>query len=150
MSDNSNEDKNEFQENKYVPDYLYNFVRYNPANLQMSLYESILPTPTRKFKKFIARTQTTTLNNATVKKIRTSSHTFDSVEEIVIVDPSTNAVPELIDPPDELSIALLQTERTTANVHTSNSDQRRFFQDSDMRDPLIEVYEKPIFTKSRI
>ena len=64
MSDNSNEDKNEFQENKYVPDYLYNFVRYNPTNLQMSLYESILPTPTRKFKKFIARTQTTTLNNA--------------------------------------------------------------------------------------
>ena len=57
---------------------------------------------------------------------------------------------ELIDPPDELSIALLQTERTTANVHTSNSDQRRFFQDSDMRDPLIEVYENPIFTKSRI
>ena len=33
------------------------------------------------------------------------------------------------------------TERTTANVHTSNSDQRRFFQDSDMRDPLIEVYD---------
>tara|TARA_B100000003_G_scaffold179882_1_gene170798 strand:- start:881 stop:1162 length:282 start_codon:yes stop_codon:yes gene_type:complete len=70
-------------------------------------------------------------------------------DEIVTVDPSANAVPEL-DPPDELSIALLQTERTTANVHTSNIDQRRFFQDSDMIDPLIEVYKKPILTKSGI
>ena len=61
------------------------------------------------------------------------------IDEIVTVDPSANAVPELLDPPDELSIALLQTERTTANVHTSNSDQRRFFQDSDMKDPLIEI-----------
>ena len=77
----------------------------------------------------------------------TVGKTFD---EIVTVDPSANAVPELLEPSDELLTALLQTERTTANVHTSNSDQRRFFQDSDMRDPLIEVYEKPIFTKSRI
>ena len=75
---------------------------------------------------------------------------LNGIEEIVTVDPSANAVPELLDPPDELLIALLQTERTNANVHTSNSDQRRFFQESDMRDPLIEVYEKPIFTKSRI
>ena len=70
-------------------------------------------------------------------------------DEIVTVDPSANAVPEL-DPSDELSIALLQTERTTANVHTKSSDQRRFFQDSDMRDPLIEVLENSIFTKSWI
>ena len=63
------------------------------------------------------------------------------IDEIVIVeDSSATAVPELLDPLDELSIALLQTERTTAKVHTSNRDQRRFFQDSDMRDPLIEIY----------
>ena len=69
------------------------------------------------------------------------------IEVIVTVDPSANAVPELLDPLDELSRALLQIERTTANVHTSKSDQRRFFHDSDMKDPMIEVYEKPIFTK---
>ena len=51
------------------------------------------------------------------------------IEVIVTVEPSANAVPELLDPPDELSIALLQTERTIANVYTSNSDQKRFFQD---------------------
>ena len=72
------------------------------------------------------------------------------IDDIVTVDPSANAVPELLEPSDELSIALLQTERTTANVHTSKNDQKRFFQDSDMRDPLIEVHEKLIFTKSRI
>ena len=72
------------------------------------------------------------------------------IDEILTVDPSANAVPELLDPPDELSIALLQTERTTANVHTSNSDQRRFFQDSDMIDPLIEVYDEPILSETRI
>ena len=49
-------------------------------------------------------------------------------------------MPGLFDP-QMLLTALLQTERTTANVHTSNNDQRRFFQDSDMRDPLLEVYE---------
>ena len=72
------------------------------------------------------------------------------IDEIVTVDPSANTVPELLDPSDELSIALLQTERTKANVHTKSSDQRRFFQDSDMIDPLIEVYKKPILTKSGI
>ena len=60
-----------------------------------------------------------------------------------VEDSSATAVPELFDPPDELSIDLLQTERTTANVHTSNSDQRRFFHYSDMRDPLIEVNKHP-------
>ena len=72
------------------------------------------------------------------------------VDEIVTEEASVNAVPELLDPSDELSKALLETEKTTADVHTNNSDQRRFFQGSDMRDPLIEFYEKPIFTKSGI
>ena len=69
---------------------------------------------------------------------------FGIEETVTVEDSSAIAVPELLDDSDELLTALLQTERTTAKVHTKTSCQRRFFQDSDMIDPLIDVNKPPL------
>jgi len=83
------------------------------------------------------------LNGGIDETVAVEATVKSGIDEIVTVDPSANAVPELLDPSDVLLTALLHTERTTAKVHTSNSDQRRFFQDSDMIDPLIDVNKPP-------
>ncbi len=52
---------------------------------------------------------------------------FGIEETVTVEDSSAIAVPELLELSDELLTALLQTERTTAKVHTSTSCHRRFF-----------------------
>ena len=69
---------------------------------------------------------------------------FGIEETATVEDSSAIAVPELLELSDELLTALLQTERTTAKVHTKTSCHRRFFQDSDMTDPLIDVNKPPL------
>ena len=71
---------------------------------------------------------------------------------LIVTGPSAKAVPTAEPVPDSVvsSSALLQTLRTMAKVQTNTSCHSRLIQASDMIDPLIEVYENPIFTKSRI
>ena len=62
---------------------------------------------------------------------------------VIVTGPSAKAVPEEVPESDDPSSALLQTLSTTAKTQTSNNCHSRLIQDSDMRDPLIEVNKPP-------
>jgi len=62
---------------------------------------------------------------------------------VIVTGPSAKAAPEEVPESDDPSSALLQTLSTTAKTQTSNNCHSRLIQDSDMRDPLIEVNKPP-------
>ena len=62
---------------------------------------------------------------------------------VIVTGPSAKAVPEEVPESVDSSSALLHTLSTTAKTQTSNNCHRRFIQDSDMIDPLIDVNKHP-------
>ena len=67
----------------------------------------------------------TTLNNATVKKIRTSSHTFDSVEEIVIVDGKN--LPSVYNGTGSVTLVASTPANTTGASITTDFKNHQFY-----------------------